>query len=374
VALRLRRVEWASFALPFVVPFGTAHETSVVREGFFLRLSTSDGLTGLGEAAPLPAFGGGRLADALELLLALAPRLVGASLDDVDQLLAAFPCKLPGASAVACALDTAVCDLRGRADELPFAELLGGAATRPVRVNATIGAAGSVAAARSAAAAGFTCIKLKVGVASSIEAEVHQIEAVRTAIGDAVQLRLDANGAWSVDQAVAVIRAVEGLGIELVEQPVAADDLAGLARVRSRVATPIAADESVGGPEQARRVVEAGAADLLVVKPMVVGGPRRARTILELAREAGLSAYVTTTVDAGIATAAALHLATLLPDQGPACGLATSGLLEDDLTRPSVEVDQGWMRAPAGPGLGVQVDEVRLARYGSAWAPLGATG
>ena len=372
--MRPRRVEWANFALPFVVPFGTARETSVVREGFFLRLSTGDGLVGLGEAAPLAAFGGGRLPDALALLLALAPRLLGAKLDDIDELLAVFPYELPGASAVACALDTAVCDLRGRADGLPLADLLGGAATRPVRVNATIAVADAVTAARRAAAAGFTCIKLKVGVAPSIEAEVHQIRAVRLAVGDAVQLRLDANGAWPVDQAIAVIRAVEDLGIELVEQPVAADDLAGLARVRSRVTTPIAADESVGGPEQARQVIEAGAADLLVVKPMVVGGPRRARTILELARQAGLGAYVTTTVDAGIATAAALHLATLLPDRGPACGLATSGLLEDDLTWPSVEVDQGWVRAPAGPGLGVQVDEVRLDRYGGAWALLDVTG
>jgi o-succinylbenzoate synthase len=370
----VRRVEWASFALPFVVPFGTAHETSVVREGFFLRLSTGDGLGGLGEAAPLAAFGGGRLADALDLLLTLAPRLHGARLNDIDELLVALPYELPGAAAVACALDTAACDLRGRAGGVPLADLLGGAATRAVRVNATIGAADPVVAARCAVAAGFTCVKLKVGVAPSIEAEVRQIEAVRTAVGDAVQLRLDANGAWSVDQAVAVIRAVEGLGIELVEQPVAADDLDGLARVRSQVAVPIAADESIGGPEQARRVIEAGAADLLVVKPMVVGGPRRARTILELARQAGLGAYVTTTVEAGIATAAALHLATLLPEPGPACGLATHGLLEDDLTSPSAEVDQGWMRAPAGPGLGVKVDDVRLACYGGTWASLGATG
>jgi o-succinylbenzoate synthase len=372
--MRLKRVDWARFALPFVVPFGTARETSVVRKGLFLRLSTRDGLTGLGEAAPLSSFGGGRLADSFDLLRAFAPRLVGASLDDLDELLAAVPYELPGASAVACALDTAVCDLRGRAGGMPLAELLGGAAARPVRVNATIAATDSIAAARAAVVAGFTCVKLKVGVAPSIEAEVRQIQAVRAAIGDAVQLRLDANGAWATDQAIAVIRAVEGLRIELVEQPVAADDLAGLARVRSRVATPIAADESVGGPEQARRVVESGAADLLVVKPMVVGGPRRARTILDLARQAGLGAYVTTTVDAGIATASALHLATLLPDQGPACGLATSGLLEDDLTEPSIEVDQGWMRLPAGPGLGVQVDEVRLTRYGGAWATLGATG
>src|SRR5262249_7849946 len=214
----------------------------------FLRLSSDDGLTGLGEAAPLPDFGGGRLAEVLDLLQALAPRLVGMSLDDVDELLAVFPYDRPGASALACAIDTAGCDLRRRAGDVRLAELLGGAAGRPVRVNATIAAtepAAAVEAARCAAAAGYSCIKLKVGAAPSVEAEAQQLRAVRQAVGDAVQLRLDANGTWSVDRAVAVIGAVEGLGIELVEQPVAADDLAGLARVRSRVVTPIAADESV---------------------------------------------------------------------------------------------------------------------------------
>jgi len=168
-------------------------------------------------------------------------------------------------------------------------------------------------------------------VMGSREAEIARVAAVRAALGPAIRLRLDANGAWGVDEAIAIIRAVERYGIELVEQPAPVDDLAGLARVRAAVDTPIAADESVGGPEQARQVVEAGAADVLIVKPIPAGGLRRAREVIALAQAAGLRALVTTTIDSGVGVAAALHLAATLPAPPLACGLATGPLLVGDL-------------------------------------------
>src|SRR5204863_9324885 len=113
--------------------------------------------------------------------------------------------------------------------------------------------------------------KLKVGVLSTREAELARIAAVRATIGADVRLRIDANGAWDVPEAIAIIRAAERYQLELVEQPVAAFDLAGMALVRASIHTPIAADESVGGPEQAAQVIAASAADVLVIKPMMAG-------------------------------------------------------------------------------------------------------
>ncbi len=188
--------------------------------------------------------------------------------------------------------------------------------------------------------------------------------AVREALGPEIKLRIDANGAWGVEQAVRAIRGLEEYDLEMVEQPVAAGDLPGLARVRAEVDAPIAADEDVTDVEAAELVLEAGAADVLVVKPMVVGGLRPARRIIEMVAAAGAEAVVTTTLDSGIGTAAALHLAATLPPGSPACGLATGSLLAADLITGPLVASCGRMELPDGPGLGVKLDEGQLAQYG----------
>jgi o-succinylbenzoate synthase len=368
--MKIQRIFWLPFRLPYTSAFTTAHGSEAVREGVLLRLVAESGLEGIGEASPVTAFGGGTAADALRLISELAPRLVGLDLDRADAMLAALEPGWPGVDAAACALDTAICDMRARAAGITIAQLLGGDPQREVAVNATVGAVpldAACAAARRAAEAGFGCVKLKVGVTADSAAEVARIAVVREAIGPAVRLRIDANGAWDVAGAIALLWAAERYELELVEQPVAADDLAGMARVRAAVGTPIAADEAVGGLAQARRVADAGAADILVVKPLLAGGLRPAREVIALAREAGLGAFVTSTIDSGVGVAAVLHLATALPAPALACGLATGPLLAGDLLARPLGLYGGAMSLPAGAGLGIALDERQIARYGDGW-------
>lgn len=368
--MRIRRVAWMPFRLPFATTFATARGMAAAREGLLLRLESTDGLAGLGEASPLPAFGGGTVGDARALLRKLGPALAGTQIEQAEAVLAAVGKHRPGAAAVACAVDTALLDLNGRSAGRPVAALLGGRPGRAVPVNATIGQPDTDAAAAAAAhaiAKGFRCVKLKVGLAGSVEAERARIAQVRRAIGQHTTLRLDANGAWGPDLAIEVLRAVERYGIEFVEQPVPADDLEGLARVRAGCGVPVAADEAACTPEQARCIVAAGAADILIVKPMAAGGLRAGRTIIELAAKAGLRALVSTTIDSGVGVAAALHLAAVLPDPPPACGLATAVLLDGDLIRPRLLPQDGTMQVPATPGLGVALDPAQLACFGGVW-------
>jgi o-succinylbenzoate synthase len=376
--MRITKVAWLPFRLPYVAPFATAHGVDRAREGFLLRLTCEDGSEGLGEASPLPAFGGGTLPDALRKIGALAPALAGLTLPEADALLKELSLDRAGVSAVACALDTALLDLRAQAAGVPLAALLAEdpritsepALRTHIPVNVTIGAPtieGAQQAARHAVARGFRCIKLKVGIAGSRVAELERIAAVRDAIGPHVELRLDANGAWSVEEAIAIIRAAEKWRLELVEQPVVAEDLTGMARVRAAVVTPIAADEAVGTLPQARAVVAAGAADALVVKPMMAGGLRPARAIVDLAYQSGLRVIVTTTIDAGVAVAAAAHLAATLPDPPLACGLATGALLAGELIAKPLAIDESMMFLPNAPGLGVALNQRQLARYAGAW-------
>lgn len=366
----IAQIAWRTYAIPFAAAFTTAHGVAHQRTGAIVRVRADSGLVGLGEIAPLPEFGGGTLADALAGLPALADGLLGGTVGQALDRLDRLDYAAAGVAAQACGLDTALLDVAAQAAGLPLARLLSPGASAQVPVNATIGAAGraaAVAAAAQAAEAGFGCVKLKVGVAPTRTDEIERIAAVRSALGPNLRLRLDANGAWGVAEAIAIIRAAERYGIELVEQPVAAHDLAGMAQVRRAVGAPIAADEAVGGPEQARLVIAAGAADVLIIKPMLAGGLRRAQAIGALAQAAGLHTIVTTTIDTGVGVAAALHLAATLPPPQPACGLATGALLASDLLAEPLAVRHGALRLPARPGLGVALDLHALERYAGAW-------
>ncbi len=358
--MRVTGLDWTAFRLPFREPFHTAGGSFSHREGLLLRLTTDAGVEGLGEASPHPALGDQALTDVLNALVRLGPRLLATDLNDIESLISTG---LP--PALACGLDTAACDVLARSRGLSVAQHLSGQPAKIVAVNAVVSAETVADAATQAMAAigdGFRCVKLKVGMAHSPAAEAERVATVRRVIGRDTQLRLDANGAWSRDQAISTIQALTEFDLEFVEQPVAAADLPAMAAVRAAVSVPIASDEAVTDRESARRVLAAGAADILVVKPMVEGGLRPARHIIELAAAAGAEAIVTTTIDSGVGIAAALHLAATLPPGSRACGLATGNLLSGDLVRNLHAAQYGRMQLPDGPGLGIELDDKRLAR------------
>ena len=359
--MKVTGLSWTAFRLPLRTPFRTSAGEITCREGLLLRLTTGADVVGLGEASPHPALGIQGVHEAEGALSRLAPGLLGA---DVERLTVGLPDAVP--AALACALDTAALDALARARGVPLARLLNNRASGSVPVNAVIAAdsdAEAVSQATTARAAGFRCVKLKVGMAPNPEGERQRTAAVRAALGPDVTLRLDANGAWTVEQAIRTIRCLEEFGLEYVEQPVAPGDLEGMARVRRDTGVPIAADEDVASVAAARRVLETGAAGILVIKPMVVGGLRPAMEIAAMAGRAGASVVVTTTIDAGIGVADDLHLAAALPGRIPACGLATGSLLTADIIARPLEAREGRMALPGGPGLGVELDERALARY-----------
>ncbi len=364
---RLDRVRWWRYRIPFRTPFATAHGVLAQREGVLLELTSAAGVHGVGEIAPLPGFGGS-LEPLWDLLPAVVERLLRArGAPGPDPLHGGDSREREGVpSALWCGFKVALLDLAAREAGCSLGALLGAHPARLVPVNATVGArqtATAVEQARRAVAAGFTTIKLKVGMEASVSAEVERVAAVRAAIGPAIRLRLDANEAWTTELAIAAIRATEPFQLEWIEQPVPAADIAGLARVRRGVGTPIAADESVADVEAVQALLTAEAADVLVLKPMLAGGPLATLRLAELARAAGVGVVVTSMLETGVGIAAALHVAAGLPAPIMACGLATARLLTDDLLVRPLSIDNGVMPLPEAPGLGVQVDWSRLERY-----------
>jgi O-succinylbenzoate synthase len=225
----------------------------------------------------------------------------------------------------------------------------------PVHCNGTLGGGDPASVATGAAdlaAAGFRTLKVKVGTGSDRE----RLAAVREAVGPGVALRIDANGAWDVERAVAEITAIDAaVGLELAEQP--CQSLAELTALRERVNVPIVADESVSSLAEAQ---EARSLDAATLKLAKVGGPREALRIA-----AALPCYLSSALDSPLGIAAAVHTAQALPGEGFVAGLA-HGLATSSLFADNVAADEHLhgpeIEAPTAPGLGVEVDRDAVER------------
>jgi L-Ala-D/L-Glu epimerase len=365
--VKLTDVELTAFALPFERPYTTARGTLERREMYLLRLRTDEGLEGLGEAVPL-SLRGGDMRSVYRGLLKGTRRLRRADLSDFatdDAFLAAADAfvhaaagrRLPGAPKAA--IEMAIFDLAGKASGRPLHDLLGVERPRAVACNATLaaGTPGEVAAdAGRWAKRGFTSFKLKLGTGD----DVAQVRAVREAIGPDARIRVDANGAWGLEEALGVLRMIEPLGIELVEQPVG--ERRAMSEVTRSTAVPVAADETVAGIKDARRAAAGRECDLTSVKLAKVGGVGEANGIA-----AELPIYLSSALDGPLGIAAAAHAAQALPFEGVATGLAhglaTQALFESTIASVECELAEGELRLPSGPGLGVEIDDEALAAH-----------
>lgn len=346
--------------VPFRRPFATATGMWLHREAWVLLLEAADGRIGRGEAVLEPDATEVEETTLARVIRETAGRARDGDLPDEGELdLLGGPGR-----AFRAALDAARLDLALPPDGVA------------VPVNGTIGFAApreGAEAALQALEAGFTTLKLKAGAERETEDLVQRVRAIRRAVGPDVRLRIDVNGAWDLSTAEDRLAAIVRFDIEYVEQPLPADDLAGAAELRRRVAVPLAADEAVHAPSAARRVLAASAADVLVVKPARVGGPAAVAEIAAGAAVAGVPVVVSTLFETGIGIAAARAAAVALPDvagRGGTVrlphGLATAGLLEHDLLREPLAVEAGHMEAPGGEGsggLGVLVDDRALRRF-----------
>lgn len=337
-----------------------------MREGSIVQISTTSNITGIGEIAPLPEFSGVTLADALRPLPAISKQLIGMSIREaLDALWETAPID----ASLRCGLEMALLDALGKQEECSVSTLLAASGIVPrqtVAINAVVGAQNIDAAAQAAQQAceqGFRCIKLKVGSMGSVQAEIERVAAVRKAIGPTIQLRLDANEAWTREQASIVLRDCLPYNVEYVEQPLHRSDLEGAYKLRQAVAIPIAADEAVHDLASAKRILAHRAADILIIKPQLAGGLRMGKRIITEAAQYNVQAVITTTIESGVSQAASLQLASACPQVTLACGLATSHLLVDDLLMNELAIHNGTLTVPQEYGLGVMLDSAALQRY-----------
>jgi o-succinylbenzoate synthase len=357
--VRIEAAELRPFRLRLRRPLSAAFGPIALRDGVLLSLRSADGCIGYGEATPLEAFGTESLDAARSSLASCAALLEGADLEDPEDLLVWLARRCPPTCTARAAIDAALHDLVAREAGRSVADWLAGREGRSARPDVEVSALLASASprelaveAREAVALGFGTLKLKIG-AGPASSDVERVGAIRSAVGPEPRIRADANGAWSRDRACARLEALAGFDLEFVEQPVAADDVVGLAQLRREVSVPVAADESARSEAELRSVLDAEAADVVMLKPSTIGGISRARAAAELARAAKVKVVPTSFLDGAVAVLSALHLASSLPGPLPASGLATSALLENDLA-PAPVPERGRLRVPLQPGLGVR--------------------
>lgn len=326
---------------PLKATWGVLDERELLR----VRLDFGDGDYGEGEAAPLELYDGVALSTVIAALDAYAAVLARASPRSTHaELLAACAAERAVPQALA-AIDLALWDRAGRRTGFPVAQLIAAGAVRSVAVNATIGGADRASAseeAGAAKAAGFRCVKLKVGIGD----DAGRLAAVRAAAGDEMAIRVDANGAWETpEEALANLRALAPAGVELCEEPV--HGLAKMRAVRVRSPVPVAMDETA----RERGAPGSGAADAVCLKISRCGGISGLLRDARAARAAGTKVYVASAFDGPLGIAAGVHAAAGLRASGPVahCGLATLGLFEgfDRVLTPH----DGAIAVPDGPGL-----------------------
>jgi L-alanine-DL-glutamate epimerase-like enolase superfamily enzyme len=332
-----------------------------------VRIETDDGQVGFGEAqADIGFFGNTVEGVAAAVRDYLGPQLVGRDPFQRDELLHLIDFR--DQSCAISGIDLALHDLAGRALGVPVSALLGG--TARTRVPVALEIAGGPAEQMAAEclrfmAAGVRAFKAKIG--GDPVRDAHALKVIREAVGPEVSLRADANQGYTPKEAVTLCSMAEklGVGLELLEQPVPAWDLRGMADVRSRVETLIEADESCYSPQDAYEIARCGAADVLNVKLGKAGGLFNARKIIAIAEAAGMGCVLGTAFGLGIEDAAKLHLAASSVSVSGAVeftelALHPNLLLPPDDVRLALPLEDGCLPVPTRPGLGVSIDESRL--------------
>jgi L-alanine-DL-glutamate epimerase-like enolase superfamily enzyme len=245
-------------------------------------------------------------------------------------------------AAAKAAVDMALYDLLASEMGVPLWRLLGLDPNRTPVTSFTIGLADlDVMMRKVEEASDFPLLKVKLNT----DADVHVIEAIRAKTTQ--RIRVDANCAWTPEEAVGVIKKLEGLGVEMIEQPVAREDLEGLKYVRENVDVPVFADESVMVASDVPRL--AGVVDGINIKLMKCGGISEALRMIHTARAVGLKIMIGCMIESSIAITAAAHMTPLVD----AADLDGNLLLREDPFK-GVRVEKGKLVLPVGPGLGVR--------------------
>lgn len=337
-----------------------------------VKLHADNGLHGLGEVEAYPSFervGVESQAGIVAVLRdTLAPVLLGKSPFDLNGIWQVMDHAMVGYWRVKAAIDNAIYDLIGKHLGVPAYDLCGGRVrdgyvVEGVGYGISIDEPKTVARiAKDAVERGYRQLELKAGDRKP-EQDVERLRLVREAIGTDIPIKIDFNGFYEPKTAIRLIREMERIGVQWIEQPAKYWDIEALAMVRNATTVTIIADEPIESPQDMMRIVRANAADAVHIKPTTKGGLTTARHIAAVAIAAGVAIVPGTSAPTGVGMAAAQAFIATCPNlSGGAHGSPSDVLVEDIVTRP-IPPDATFVDISDAPGLGIELDETIVNKY-----------
>ncbi|HEU5159392.1 MAG TPA: o-succinylbenzoate synthase [Streptosporangiaceae bacterium] len=371
--MKLVHVELRRIAMPLVAPFRTSFGTETARDILLVHVVTDDDAEGWGESVAMssPLYSSEYVDAAADVLRRfLVPALVGAGPFHAHAV-AGHLARFKGHRMAKAALEMAVLDAELRSEGRSFAHALGAVRER-VPCGVSVGIMDSVPRLLDAVdgyvAEGYVRVKLKIEPGWDVE----PVRAVRERFGDDLLLQVDANAAYTLADA-RVLAALDEFDLLLIEQPLAEDDLRQHAALAQLIRTPVCLDESIESAKDAADALMLGAARVINIKPGRVGGYLEAKRIHDLAQAHGVAVWCGGMLESGIGRAANVALAALPGFTLPGDTSASDRYFAQDLTEPFV-LEDGHVRVPTGPGLGVDPIPSVLAELttSTTWLPAGA--
>lgn len=341
--------------VPPIAPYRSHLRTSSTTQSAIVRVDTDEGIIGWGEHNVnfLPDTSARRMQHEAEHWL------IGRDPQNINR----FHQDCPFESRLKSGIELALWDICGRAAGVPVAMLLGGILRPRVEVAACMGIqtyerAGEIAAFY--VEQGFGTLKTKAG--ADMTEDVEMVRGIRDAVGDKLKLRVDPNRAYSPPRALELAQALKSYNLEYLEQPIPAEPLTDASWLRRVTRVPIALNESVVGPSSVLDILQADAAAFILPDTHIAGGILPCVTIGRICEAANMQCIMHCGHDLGPKTAAMLHVAASCAAYSMANDTTYYGL-EDDVITERLAIESGTMAVPEKPGLGVEVDPERLARY-----------
>ena len=361
----IRRIEPIAVSLPMTKPMKMAGVLIKAADNVLVRVELDGGHVGWGEAASAHSMTGETVESMMAAVRHMAPALLDMDGADIEAVSTRMDQLMYYNQSAKSAVEMALHDALGKALNKPVYELLGGKKRSRVPVLWLLGTGsidGDIAEAKAKQAAGFVAFKVKVGVGDPLD-DALRTRKVCEALGRGLLISSDANQGYSLEQALAYVKAVDGLGLDFFEQPISGHNIDGMATLAAATGIPIGFDEGLHGMEDLLQHHERKAARGCSLKTIKLGGLKGVMHAAELCQKLGMHVNLACKVaESGIAAASLMHLAAAVPEV--AWGVSISNqYLADDIVRATIKVVDGHAEVPGGVGLGVEVDEAKVRKY-----------
>ncbi|EBA00575.1 muconate/chloromuconate family cycloisomerase [Marinobacter sp. ELB17] len=365
----IQSIEAILVDIPTIRPHKLSMTTMGVQTMVIVRIKDGDGFEGLGEATTIGGLAyGPESPESVKLTIDtyFKPLLIDQPADQINILRIRLNCSVRGNNLAKSAIETALLDMQGRRLNRPLCDLLGGALHRHIPVLWTLASgdtAKDIDEAHSILAQNrHRDFKLKIGSRALMD-DVRHVVAIKESVGDHASVRVDVNQAWDEATAAKGMAELQAAGIDLVEQPTPMKDFAALVRLSKKFHIPILADESVADAKDMFALAAAGFSGAVAMKIAKAGGPTRALEQAMVAQASGIGLYGGTLLEGTIGSAASLHAWSTLETLHWGTEMFGPLLMKDDIVVTPLNFHDNGVDLPAGPGLGVEIDEDKLMHY-----------